>query len=242
MSTPTDTTLSERLDALDRKLDLVLVEIEAIRRVRREIDELRDDLTRVGRNLLPTVAGELEDVAPHVRPDDIAALLKQVLRNVDNLNAVLTQLQGARELVHDATPVARQLMNDAIAKLDDMDRKGYFAMGRELGHAVDNVVANFTVEDVRLLSDNLVAILSTVKNVTQPEMLQAINNAVEVYKKIDFDSVEEFSLWHAFREVNKPEMRRGLGFLIVFLRNLSAHTPGSPATAFRNTPPARSQA
>lgn len=231
----TDPALAARLEALDRKLDLVLEELAEVRRVRREIDELRDDLTRVGKDLLPTLANELEDVAPHVRPDDLAALLKQVLRSVDDLHASLGALHGARELVTDATPIARQLMNDAIGQLDELDRKGYFEKGRELARAMDNVVANFSVEDVRLLSENVVAILSTVKNLTQPEMLQAINNAVEVYKKIDFDAVEEFSLWHAFREVNKPEMRRGLGFLIVFLRNLSAHTPGS-ATRFAPPP------
>jgi uncharacterized protein YjgD (DUF1641 family) len=196
---------------------------------------------------LPTVAAELEDVAPHVRPDDIAVLLKQILRNMNNLNAALTHLQGAGELVQEATPIARQLLNDAITRLDEMDRKGYFAMGRELTRALDNVVSEFTVEDVRLLADNLTVILHTVKNLTQPDMLQAINNAVEIYKKVDFNSIEEFSLWRSFREINKPEnsieefslwrsfreinkpeMRRGLGFLIVFLRNLSAHPPGAP--------------
>lgn len=232
----TDHALAERIESLDRKMDIILEELAEVRRVRREIDELRDDLTRVGKDLLPTLANELEDVAPHLRPADLAALLKQVLRSVDDLHASLGALHGARELLHDATPIARQLMNDATAKLDELDRKGYFEKGRELTKVLDNVVANFSVEDIRLLSDNVVAILSTVKNLTQPEMLQAINNATEVYKKIDFERVEEFSLWTAFKEVNKPEMRRGLGFLIVFLRNLSAHTPGSAA---RLIPPAR---
>ncbi|WP_415909351.1 hypothetical protein [Oleiharenicola sp. Vm1] len=231
----TDPALAERLEALDRKLDLVLEEMAAVRRVRREIDELRDDLTRVGREMIPALAGELDAVSTRVRPDDVAALLKQVLRSVDDLNASLAALHAARELLQDATPIARQLMNDAVAKFDELDRKGYFEKGRELTRVLDNVVANFSVEDIRLLSENVVAILSTVKNLTQPEMLEAINNAVEVYKKIDFESVEEFSLWTAFKEVNKPEMRRGLGFLIVFLRNLSAHTP-----APRVVPPARS--
>ncbi|MBX3737443.1 MAG: DUF1641 domain-containing protein [Candidatus Didemnitutus sp.] len=229
MNATPDTALAERLEALDRKMDLVLEELAAVRRVRREIDELRDDLTRVGKEMLPALATELDDVSPHLRPDDVAALLKQVLRSVDDLQASLVALHGARELVTDATPIARELMNDAIAKLDELDRKGYFEKGREMTKVLDNVVANFSIEDIRLLSENVVAILSTVKNLTQPEMLLAINNAVEVYKKIDFDRVEEFSLWTAFKEVNKPEMRRGLGFLIVFLRNLSAHTPGSAA-------------
>lgn len=232
--------LTERLDALDRKLDLVLAEVEEVRRIRREIEELKEDLSRVGQDLIRTTATELEEVAPFVNPGDFSALLKRVVRNVNTLNELLVHLEGARDLVHDATPVARELFSDGLAKLDELDRKGYFAMARELQHALDNVVASFTVEDVRLLGDNLVAILQTVKNLTQPAMLQAINNAVSVYQKVDFDAVEEFSPWRAFREINKPEMRRGLGFMIVFLRNLSAHPPTAPkpTLAASSTPPA----
>lgn len=230
--------LAERLDALDRKLDLVLAEVEHVRRIRREVEELKDDLTRVGKDLFRTAVGEMEEVAPFVDTGDFAALTKRLLRNVNNLNELLVQLESARDLVHDATPLAREIFSDGLAKLDELDRKGYFAMARELQRALDNVVASFTVEDVRLLGDNLVAILQTVKNLTQPEMLQAINNATEIYKKLDFDSMEEFTLWRAFKEVNKPEMRRGLGFLIVFLRNLSAHPP-SPKPAAAPAPAAR---
>lgn len=236
MNTLDQTALAERLDALDRKLDRVLEEVEEVRRFRREIDELKEDLTRVGREVMTSTITELEDVAPFVRTGDFADLAKRLVRNTNSLTELLVQLEGARDFLQDATPLARQLMSDSLEQLDRMDRKGYFAMGRELARALDQVVGEFTVEDVRLLGDNLTVILRTVKNLTQPEMLQAINNAVEIYKKVDFDTIEEFSFWKAFREVNKPEMRRGLGFLIVFLRNLSAHPPGPPALTA--TPPA----
>lgn len=236
MNTLDQTALAERLDALDRKLDRVLEEVEEVRRFRREIDELKEDLTRVGREVMSSTITELEDVAPFVRTGDFADLAKRLVRNTNSLTELLVQLEGARDFLQDATPLARQLMSDSLEQLDRMDRKGYFAMGRELARALDQVVGEFTVEDVRLLGDNLTVILRTVKNLTQPEMLQAINNAVEIYKKVDFDTIEEFSFWKAFREVNKPEMRRGLGFLIVFLRNLSAHPPGPPALTA--TPPA----
>lgn len=225
MNPAEEAALLARLDALDRKLDLVLAEVEEVRRFRREAEELKDDLARVGKDLFRTTAEELEGVAPFVQTGDFAALAKRVIRNVNSFNELLVQLESAREFLADATPLARQVFSDGLAKMDELDRKGYFAMARELQRALDNVVANFTVEDVRLLADNLAAILQTVRQLTQPQMLQAINNAVEVYQKIDFDTMEEYSLWRAFREANKPEMRRGLGFLIVFLRNLSAHTP-----------------
>lgn len=234
--------LEARLAALDEKLDRVLAEIDEFRRLRREAEELRDDLGRIGKDLFQTAVGELEGVAPFVRTGDFAELAKRLIRNVNTMNELLVQLESAREFLADATPLGRQLFSDGLQKMDEFDRKGYFAMAREFQRAMDNVVANFTVEDVRMLADNMVAILQTVKNVTQPQMLQAINNAVEVYQNIDFRTMEEYSLWRAFQEANKPEMRRGLGFLIVFLRNLSAHMAASspaPAAAAVRAPEAR---
>jgi len=235
-ATTESSALAERLDALDRKLDLVLAEAEGVRRIRREVEELKDDLSRVGKDLFQTAVTEMEEVAPFVRTGDFNDLFKRLVRNVGTLNELLVQLESARALVEDATPLGRQLFHDGLTKLDELDRKGWFIMGKELARAADNVVENFTVEEVRLLADNLVAILQTVKNLTQPEMLQSINNAVGVYRNIDFESTEEYSLWRAFREVNKPEMRRGLGFMINFLRILSSHTATPPPSPNRNPP------
>ncbi len=215
--------LDARLDALDAKLDRVLLEIDEVRRLRRGMEELQDDLTRVARDLLATTINELEDVAPFVRTGDFTDLLKRLLRNTNTLNELLVQLESARALVEDAAPLARHLFHDGLEQLDSLERRGYFDKGRELARALDNVVAEFSVEEVRQLADNATTILHTVKNLTQPDMLEAVDNAVEIYGKIDFNTVEEYSPFKAFREINKPEMRRGIGFLIVFLRNLSAH-------------------
>lgn len=235
----TDTpALAERLDALDRKLDLVLAEVEEVRRIRREVEELKDDLSRVGKDLFRTVVTELDEVAPFVDTGDFAALAKRLVRSTNSLHEMLLQVESARELLQDATPLARQLVTDGLAKLDELDRKGYFAMGRELGRAVDNVVTHFTPEDARRLADNIVVMMETFKNLTQPEMLLAVNNAMEIYRKLDFEKMEEVSLWGAFRELNKPEMRRALGFLLSFLRNLAEHpvpTARAPASVSTTT-------
>ena len=94
--------------------------------------------------------------------------------------------------------------------------------------ALDNIVGHFTVEDVRALSDNAVVILETVKNLTQPDMLKAINNAVMIYKNLDMENVEEYSLFKAMMEFRKPEMKRGIGFMITFLKRLSEMPTESP--------------
>lgn len=221
--TTESTPLEARLEALDAKLDLVLAEVEQVRRMRREVEELKEDLSRVAKDLFATTVNELEDVAPFVQTGDFADLAKRLLRSTNALNEMLVQLESGRAFLADAAPLGKGLMSDTLEQLSVLEQKGYFEKGRELARALDHIVEEFTVEDVRQLADNATTILHTVKNLTQPAMLEAVNNATEIYRRIDFNTVEEYSFWKAFREVNKPEMRRGLGFLIVFLRNLSAH-------------------
>jgi uncharacterized protein YjgD (DUF1641 family) len=86
---------------------------------------------------------------------------------------------------------------------------------------MDNIISSYPPEDVRALADNVVTILDTVKNITQPDMLNAINNAVSIFKNLDTDNIQEYSLWKVFREMNTPEMKRGLGFIMTFMKNLS---------------------
>lgn len=77
------------------------------------------------------------------------------------------------------------------------------------------------MEDVRLLADNIVIIMDTMKNLTQPDMLNAMNNAVNIFKGLDPTNVPEYSVWKMIREMNSPEMKRGMGFIITFLKNLT---------------------
>jgi uncharacterized protein YjgD (DUF1641 family) len=63
--------------------------------------------------------------------------------------------------------------------------------------------------------------MDTLKNITQPEMLQAMNNAVNVFQKLELDDIPEYSIWKAMKEMRSPEMKKGIGFMISFLKNLS---------------------
>jgi uncharacterized protein YjgD (DUF1641 family) len=121
----------------------------------------------------------------------------------------------------DAGPIAHQVGLDAINKMNELEKKGYFDFFRELSKSLENVVAHFSAEDVKALSDNIVFILETIKNLTQPDMLKAFNNALAIYKNLDMDNVEEYSIFKAMMEMRKPEMKKGIGFMITFLKRLN---------------------
>ncbi len=77
---------------------------------------------------------------------------------------------------------------------------------------------------MKLLADNVVTILETVKNLTQPDMLKAINSGLIVYKSIEIENVEEYSIWKAMKAMNSKEMKKGIGFMITFLQNIAKET------------------
>jgi len=105
--------------------------------------------------------------------------------------------------------------------LNKMEQKGYFEFAKELAHVMDNVVTNFSADDIRQLADNIVFMLQTVKNVTQPDMLMAVNNAIKVYGSIQTEDIKPYSIWKMLREMKSPEMKSALGFMVAFMKNLS---------------------
>ncbi len=217
-----DKTLQTQIDAINRKLDTILEEIELQRRHRREMDDLKDDLTRVGKDLYRTAVDELEELHDQFTTEDMLHLGKKILRNVRTLTSVMEQLESTRDFLTDFNPVARELFIDLMQRLDAMDRKGYFLFLKELSAVGDKIVTSFTVEDVKHLGENVVTILNTVKSLTQPDMLHAINNAVVVYKNLDTSAITDVSLFSLLKELNTPEARRGLAFTIRFLKSVAA--------------------
>lgn len=216
----------KQIDEINRKLDIILEEIELQRKHRREMDDLKDDLMRVGKDLYDTVVIELEQVHDQLNAKDVLHLGKKLLRNVNTISKSIEQLESLKDFLSDFLPLFREQIIDGMKKLDEVDRKGYFEFGKELMSVTDKIVTSFSKDDVKLLGDNIVTILNTVKNLTQPDMLHTINNALNVYKQLDIVVKKDVSLFGIMKELNTPEAKRGLAFALEFLKNLASPQNG----------------
>ena len=216
------TDVSAQLSAIQAQLGEITNDLAVIRKTREEIEDLKADLSFVVKDVFSTAVCELEEVSPFVKTDEISLLFKRILRNLGNFNEMLGQLESARDLIADVEPLGKEVFKDGLHLLDDLDRKGYFAYARELKSIMDNVIDHFSVEDVRLLSDNVVTILETVKSLTQPEMLSAVNNAASIFQHLDPTDIEEYSMFRVMKEANSKEMRRAMGLFFTFLKRISA--------------------
>lgn len=68
-----------QLDEINKKLDFILSEIDLQRKHRQEIQDLKEDLLRVAKDVYTTSLEELEQVHDHLRTGDILHLFKNSL-------------------------------------------------------------------------------------------------------------------------------------------------------------------
>lgn len=213
--------IQEQINQINQKLDLVLHYVNEQRLKSETIEDLVSDVSIITKDAFSTAVEELDTRGIELNIDDIKLLAFKLIRNVNNFSQVMDMFESVTDLLKDVTPMINEAGIDFTHKLNEFEQKGYFEFFKELSRIIDNIITSYPPEDVRALADNVVTILDTVKNLTQPDMLKAMNNAINIFKNLDTKDIPEYSLWKAFREMNTPEMKRGIGFMITFLKNLS---------------------
>ena len=216
-----DNDIQTQINTLNDKVDLILEYVNQQRLKSQSVDDLIADASIIGKDMYDSAVMELENRSIEVDPEDVKMIVLKILRNVRNINGVLDTFESTTDFLKDASPIVNEMIIDLIKKLNEFDQKGYFEFLAEAGAIVDNVVTHFTRDDIRLLADNVVPMLETVKSLTQPEMLKSVNNAVKIFSRLEMEAVPEYSVWKLIREMNKPEMKRAIGFMVSFMKNMS---------------------
>ena len=82
---------------------------------------------------------------------------------------------------------------------------------------MDKVVTSFTEEDVQQLGDNVVLILNTVKEMTQPEIMTMLSNTAH---SIQDEEPVNTSMISILRQLNDPAVRKGLAKTLNVLKSV----------------------
>lgn len=210
--------LNQKLDELTTQVEFLTEEAQRQKRRQQEWDELKDDLTPIAFDVFRMSVQQLEEIEQHVQIEDILRLAKRLLRNTRNLEQMLDQMESFMEMWQDLSPLSRDAFLAMMKQLDEMERKGYFTFLQGGLEIADRVVTSFTEEDVRQLGDNIVLILQTVKEMTQPEIMTMMRNTAHVVR--DEEPVDT-SLLSIMRQLNDPSVRRGLAKTLQVLKSVA---------------------
>lgn len=218
----TEIAIQDQINEINRKLDLVLEEVNRQRLKREEVEDLMADVSVIGNDVFANTVKKLDNAGIELNYEALESLFVRFVRNIDTFNQLFEMLESATDLMKDVGPIINQVGLDAIHEMSELEQRGYFEFFKEAKGIMDNIVDHFPPNEVRALADNVVMILETVKSMTQPDMLLAMNNALTVFKSMDTKEIEEYSMWRAFKAMKSKEMRKGIGFMISFLKKLSA--------------------
>lgn len=216
-----DKNIQVQIDALDKKLDLILGYVHKQNLNSTMVEDLVGDLSIIGKDAYNATVIELDKRQVELEPSELTDLAVSFLRNIGNIKTVMDTLEMAVDLGKEVGPIANEVILDFTKQMNEFEQKGYFAFIKEIGPIIDNIVKGFSPQDLKELANSVVSILSIIKEMTQPEVLSTMQNAIKAFNSMETESVPSYSIWKLMRELNSPEMKKALGYGITFMKNVS---------------------
>lgn len=199
------------------KLDYLTQQYEERLRRQDEFNELKQDLVPIANHMIKLSIDELAEIGTDFQAEDLLFLIKRLLRDTHLLVGLLDRLESVVELADETSRIGQQVFNQAVYSLDRLEREGYFTFAQGGWRIVERIVNEFSEEDIDALGENIVTILTTVRNLTQPEIMNMTNNALNAIQD-EPTPAGDVSMWALLRDLNDPKVRKGMARLMNMLK------------------------
>lgn len=209
--------LTQKIDLLMAQVVYLTEQARIAEQARQSREELMESMLPVAKDAMRLALEQMEEVQEYLDPRDLVRLLKKLVRHAPQMEMLLDQLDSLTDLLDVARPMAREGLDKATIVMDEFERKGYFVFARGGMRMMDNVVTSFSEDDVNRLGDNIVLILNTVKDMTQPEILNFLRNTLLVASH-EVEKPVSTSFLNLYRQMQDPAVRRGLGLTMRVLK------------------------
>lgn len=175
-------------------------------------------MTALDTNTTPTAPTGSTD-----RLDRIEARLELLLEHAERRDA---ELEPLRDLAAEVGVLSGPAMDAVTARLQEFEEQGYLGFARSGGRVVERIVTSFDEDDVEALGDNVVLMLETLRDLTQPEVLRLLRQTAGSVSHVDTPAGgPPPSTLALLRQLRDPEVRRGLGRMLELLRSLGDDQP-----------------
>ena len=217
-----DKNIQDQISEINRKLDLIIDEASIQRQNREAVNDLVDDIAVIGKDAFKYMVKDLDNAGIELDNEALRDLVLRLIRNVNNMGMVLETLESFTDLAKDVTPIIKQIGLDGVQKFHEFEQKGYFELLNQLGKTFDTVLSRYSKEELQKLSENLIPVIDTLVKIADSRVLGKIDVAVTALREINTEELEEYSVWKLMRQLNKPEVRKSIGFVMALLQNISS--------------------
>jgi len=225
MTAVTEPDVNQRLDHLTEQVEWIAEQMRQQQQAREKWTELTDTMVPVTRGAMDVAIRELDDLSDDVTAEDAARFARTLARALPQMEVLLAQLDSLSELAHELNSLSGAGMARLTEVLGVAEEKGYFAFARQGAVIADNVVTEFTEEDVKALGDNVVTILNAVKEMTQPEVMGLVQRTALTVQDAEDTHAEPPSMFAILKSMRDPQTRRGLARVMSMLHTVGEEQP-----------------
>jgi len=209
----TENNIQEQILELNRKVDLLLEFTGQQKRNHEEFEDLVSDLNIVAKDAFRHTVMMLDKAQVEVDHCGLPMLFIKIMQNIGTFHEMLDMMNSARDLIKDVSPIVHQIGLDAVNKMNELDRKGYFVFLENLMRVMDRFVGSITTEDMHNLEDNVDNVAGILRNLTRPELLAALNRTSRAISETSMDErLDQKSLFGLLKQLNSPDVRRTLSY------------------------------
>ena len=212
-----NTELTQKIDMLAEQVAYLTEQARIAEQARQSREELMETMLPVAKDAMRLASEQMEEVQEYLDPEDLVRLLKKLVRHGPQIEMLVDQLDSLTDMLDVARPMLREGMDKATAMAGEFEKKGYFTFAQGGMRMMDNVVTSFGEDDVNRLGDNIVLILNTVKDMTQPEIMNFLRNTLLVASK-EVEKPVSTSFLDLYRQMQDPAVRRGLALTMRVLK------------------------
>ena len=213
------TLLHQKIDTLSEQVAYLTTQANSQQRRQQELDDLKSDMFPIVNHMIKLSIDELAEIGDEFQIEDLLYMLKRMMRNTSLILAMFNRLEAIMGVADEAELLGKQVFNFTVEELNRLERQGYFGFAREGWGILQRIVTEFSEGDVQALGDNIVTILTTIRNMTQPEIMALANNAIGAIQE-DIPETTKVSIWTIVRELGDPKVRRGMVRMMNLLKAL----------------------
>jgi TusE/DsrC/DsvC family sulfur relay protein len=137
---------------------------------------------------------------------------------LEKVNALEKERQFRTEMWDEFSPILKLVMNSGSEKLQKWEDKGYFEFVQGLGFVVEQVMDNYTAEDVENLAKSVVGILDAIRTLTQDDVISIAHEAAEAIHNAD--KTKPLGVRGVLKASRDEDVRRGIGMMMELLRHV----------------------
>jgi uncharacterized protein YjgD (DUF1641 family) len=206
--------MSEDIKVLNEKIDFLTQQVMSVTHRLKAFDEFKEDVALFANDAFGEVVHFMADVDSRFRGEEFVALVKKLLRNVNNISKMMDHMQGFSELVEDLSPLAKEMFSDVVDRFQQLEKDGLFKSMESVLAGMRRLHANFTPEEIERMGDNHVRLLKLTNRLATTDNLAKLERIADEIEKIDFKRSKKVSLFKIFKKARSQEVLHSLDLLL----------------------------